>query len=393
MRTLNRLLSLILLASVIVACNLPRRQASAQLWPRAWIDAPLDGSHLPLAAYELVYHGSDPAGVTQMEIDVNGQVLAGAPNPNPARHLVTQRYTWQPPAPGNYTLRARAQNTAGAWGAYAVAVVTVGEVDTTPAITPTPLREPSPTPTLTPQISATPTPTPPPSETPTATCTPTPVSSETPTPTATVCISQATFIQNAHCRYGPGTVYGILTSLLKGQSVAVDGRNGENTWWWIRLPDSTAHCWVSNVTVTTACIPADLAVIPAPPTPTPTQAPPPVIEGVGASRDLIYSDYICEITAVTIGADVSDASGVSAVTLYFRLKNVSTGEVGVWGSRAMSPTEGIWVANVDAAADIAEEIDSDSIYVLQYYVVATNVHGMSTQSQTFENVQIAFCYE
>ncbi|HSB00083.1 MAG TPA: sigma-70 family RNA polymerase sigma factor [Anaerolineales bacterium] len=75
------------------------------------------------------------------------------------------------------------------------------------------------------------------------------------------------FTQNANCRKGPGTAYDVVTSLLQGQTVSIDGRNEVSTWWWIALPNG-GHCWVSGVTVDVAGPIDDVPVVPmAPPPP------------------------------------------------------------------------------------------------------------------------------
>jgi hypothetical protein len=81
--------------------------------------------------------------------------------------MVEMHKAWNPPAPGNYTLRVRAQEGQGAWSDYAVANVTILGPTQTPTITPTATA-----------ITITPTPV---TNTPTPlTITPTPL---TPTPT------------------------------------------------------------------------------------------------------------------------------------------------------------------------------------------------------------------
>ena len=116
--------------------------------------------------------------------------------------------------------------------------------------------------------------------TPTLQATVTAASSSTPTlqVTATLtpipAISEPTgeFKQNANCREGPGTAYNVVTSLLQGQTVPIDGRNEANTWWWVALPNS-AHCWVSGVTVDVAGPVDDVPVVPtAPPPPSNLEA-------------------------------------------------------------------------------------------------------------------------
>jgi uncharacterized protein YraI len=81
----------------------------------------------------------------------------------------------------------------------------------------------------------------------------------------------ATLKQNANCRYGPGIVYGLVTSLQEGQEVLIEGRNADSSWWWILLPQSTTHCWLSDTTVEVSGSVAGIPIIAAPPTSTSTR--------------------------------------------------------------------------------------------------------------------------
>jgi hypothetical protein len=116
------------------ACNPINSQAlTAQTSPHSWIDAPLDGVVRPPnpcavlgASCEVISHSTDPLHIVQVELSVNGQVVQTLPNPDPSQSLVLTKQQWLPPGPGNYTLRVRAQNSAGVWGEYAQAIVTVG---------------------------------------------------------------------------------------------------------------------------------------------------------------------------------------------------------------------------------------------------------------------------
>jgi hypothetical protein len=168
---------LFLSGMLLNACNMPQSQEAISAVNQvggiqAWIDAPLDGSTIPFAPYEIVLHAYDPAGVTQVELSANGNLLAALPNLNPGQLLATLNYPWSPAAPGNYTLSARAQSSDGAWGSQTVAVVTVSDFTETPTFTPTATE------TLTP-IATTFT------NTPTSTLTLTPTSTFTPTMTFT----------------------------------------------------------------------------------------------------------------------------------------------------------------------------------------------------------------
>jgi len=145
----------VLLGTLLAGCDSARQiSAPVQGGPMAWIDAPLNGVDLELAPYPVVYHAGDPDGVIGAEWSVNGVVLASDTNPDPSALLVTFQHEWSPEAPGQYTHRVRTQGTGGAWGDYAVAVVTIGG---TPTPTPTPGTI---TPTITPTITSTTTPTP-----------------------------------------------------------------------------------------------------------------------------------------------------------------------------------------------------------------------------------------
>lgn len=157
------LLLLIVLAALLAACDSKVLERAAEAKPVSWIDAPLDDSHLPVAPYEVIFHGSDPVGVAKIEFSVDGEVQLTSANPDAERHLVTGRHMWEPPAAGNYTLRVRTQSVAGPWGEYAVAVVTVGEPPATAIPVPTEPTAPVPTatwtPTPLPTATATPIPT------------------------------------------------------------------------------------------------------------------------------------------------------------------------------------------------------------------------------------------
>jgi hypothetical protein len=85
----------------------------------------------------------------------------------------------------------------------------------------------------------------------------------------------ASFTKNANCRRGPGTAYRVVTSLLKGQEVQLEGRNAEGSWWWALLPESTGQCWVADTVVAVDGPVLELPVVAAPPLPTDTPTPTP----------------------------------------------------------------------------------------------------------------------
>lgn len=95
---------------------------------------------------------------------------------------------------------------------------------------------------------------------------------------------------DANCRFGPDTVYSVITSFKKGTELPAEGRNSNNTWWWV-LIGGGQHCWVSASLVEVFGPATSLPVIPAPSTPVPTvtsQAPAPT-----APVQLFYENVVC----------------------------------------------------------------------------------------------------
>jgi len=148
---IRKLIPVLLAVSLLLTgCNLPITLSGTD---QAWIDAPLDGMSLPLAPYTIVFHASGPQGVKLMEVSINGQVLASLSNPIPSQGLVHLEQVWQPPSPGRYVIRVRAQNSAGTWSDPDEVAVLI-EASTS---TPTPMASLTPNPTPTPTGTFTPT--------------------------------------------------------------------------------------------------------------------------------------------------------------------------------------------------------------------------------------------
>ena len=98
-----------------------------------------------------------------------------------------------------------------------------------------------------------------------------------PTGTPLALFLSATFIQNANCRFGPGTAYESDDVLLKGQIVPIEGRNADSSWWWV-LRGSNKHCWVSSITVNVSGDVSAVPLIAAPPLPSAaTETPEPAV--------------------------------------------------------------------------------------------------------------------
>ena len=146
---------------LLAACNLPISTdpppAEMNGKINTWLDAPLDGDQIPLAAYEIVLHANAPAGLQRVELSINQQAVSLGDLPV-GQAMSEIRYTWLPMEPGVYTITARTidQNDQQDQGSSVQVVVlaeptTVPEAATPdlPTITASATAAPSPTPTAT----------------------------------------------------------------------------------------------------------------------------------------------------------------------------------------------------------------------------------------------------
>jgi hypothetical protein len=125
MKIKTGLLSLLLTALAASACG-PAGPADGPPGsaPGAWFDAPRPGSTLPLGPVQLVSHFSDPGGIAEIELTVNGETMGTYPVDSP-EPLVTDSRTWTPVEPGRYTLWMRARSKSGSWSEYAQTFVVI----------------------------------------------------------------------------------------------------------------------------------------------------------------------------------------------------------------------------------------------------------------------------
>ncbi len=96
-------------------------------------------------------------------------------------------------------------------------------------------------------------------------------------PTAAPGVPTVTADANVNIRSGPGTEYAVIGILAQGTSAEVIGISPDSTWWVIRYPAGpNGQGWVAAQFVTAENT-ENVPVIPPPPVPTPTTAPPVVI--------------------------------------------------------------------------------------------------------------------
>ena len=342
-RWIQRLLVGMALSLIMAAPACRGLEADSNLSPslKAWVDAPLDGAVLPLAPCRVVIHGTDPGGISALEVRVNDELLSTLQNPEPDRLLVSMEHTWAPAGPGSYLIQARVQNTDGVWSAPATVTVNVRPETITPTPTFTSL------PTLTAAATA------------------------APLPTSTPCAPSVDVQVNANCRAGPHTGNTVLAYLAEGDRLSVEGRNQDWTWWNVALPEDDLRCWVSDSVVETSCIPEELAYL----------SSPPYIQRVTRSTDVFYwGDY--HLREVTISADIGGESRITQAVIYYRLQGG-----GSWQNQAMAAAAGgRWEGTIHAH-DVQGYEDVTSA-PLEYFLEAWNEDGLRTRTLQLRDIQL-----
>jgi hypothetical protein len=146
MSTMKLFACLLTLMLVGLSCEVPsqtiKTEAVIPSPALAGIDMPKDDEVIPLAPYEIVYHGSDLAEVMQLELAINGVPITIQMNPSPGTGFVVMRYLWTPPAAGIYLIQARAQNQYGEWGPYSYITVEVEPASQSTSVSPSNTIEP-----------------------------------------------------------------------------------------------------------------------------------------------------------------------------------------------------------------------------------------------------------
>lgn len=126
------LLTLTLVAAMLAACGSQIESAGDQAGIQTWIDAPTDGSMLPVEVYTIVFSGANTLGsVDSFEVMVNGALESSVEAQYQGSQGDVQygfgSYDWLPPSPGNYLIEVRTLSGEQP-GAYAYANVVVGEL-------------------------------------------------------------------------------------------------------------------------------------------------------------------------------------------------------------------------------------------------------------------------
>lgn len=253
----------------LCACNLPTGQTDSG--PHAWIDAPLSGSVLPVNAnVDVISHSSAPAGINNVELDINSSALRTDAVPGSGQTYVLMKQSWMPTQAGTYQLRVRARTSDGQWSNYAAVMVTVtSQATDRPTSTESPTPRGAASPSLSPTLAGSPTP---------------PVTSS-PTLTPTLAIPVFIFNENAFCRQGPSVIFPDVFAIPKGDTVDIHGVSPDGFWYFVFSKRYNARCWVAASTGQAGGDLSGVPVLVSPPTPTssptsrPTSRPSPTLGG------------------------------------------------------------------------------------------------------------------
>ena len=112
----------------------------------------------------------------------------------------------------------------------------------------------------------------------TATATPTLTNTSTDIPptdttTATEVPPTANLFGYTVCRFGPGTIFPVHTSIREDRTALVRGRLDDDRWYLIEFPENGETCWIFYEIIAIEKTTAQLPILTPPPTPTPAPAP------------------------------------------------------------------------------------------------------------------------
>ncbi len=318
--------------------------------PRTWIDAPLDGSTLPLAPVVVRSHATSGTGTVSVALYVNGTQIRADNQVDPTNQLSEVSQVWQPDSPGEYALQVVAIDHEGNQGrSNTIRVRIGGEV-----VNPAPAEGGQAPETVEPA----------------ETNIPPEIEPATPTLTSAPSIPLFTFTTNANCRAGPGTVYEVDDSFLMDQSTQIDGRNGsEPRWWWV-LRANGGHCWVSDATGKASGPTGGVQVVAAPPppvviSPTDTSAPPPPPppqSPPSAPGSLSVTNHVCASPTYSVTLGWQDlASNESGYRVYRDNTVIATLGANATSYTDIPPGSGPYAYKVEAFNNIgaASAITSD----------------------------------
>jgi hypothetical protein len=391
---------LLLAALVLASCTEQRMMADTR--PRAWVGGPPDGSEVPLGAVSVMCHGYAGAGVTQLELWVNGAFASRAANASPGSEYFTENLTFETTGPGSYVVHCSTYDQDGGMAqSHPVTLRVTGEAPTAttvegevPTATPTSTEVP-PTVTVPPP--------PPTSVPPTATRIPPsptriPPSATPKPPTATPQLVKILSFEVSKSQINLGECVRFTWQVQAPTAIYFDGEGVGNA------PDFRDRCPTQTRDFELKAegnggpVTERVTVVVIQPSPT-VNTGPSITKVSESTNDVDWPEPFCTQCQypgqVTISASISDPDGVTGAKLTYRIN--ATG--GQWRSLPMSQGRtGAYSATISGESlqnslnpPVPSGVVCSTTSTLQYYVQAYD--GMNNYSESpWGTVTVHYCY-
>ena len=389
-RRVRAILASLFLVVALVLASCSQTMMRLETGPRAWVGGPPDGSEVPLGMVSAMCHAYAKAGVSHIELWVNGVFANRAPNTSdPGAEYFTASLTFETTGPGSYVLHCWTYDQDGGSAQSDPVTLRVTGEEPPPATGEEEIPIPTATPTST-EVPPTPT-----HPLPTATGVP-PTATRIP-PTATRMPPTSTPTTPPQ----PPSINYFRANGTAGSTTVNAGTKVTLSWEWQRV--SEGYLDPGNIPMACPAMPCTYEVILAATTTYTLRAvgpggqttaqvtvvvvqgdtTGPVIQRWAVSPGLIYWDQYdsCTPREVTVNAyNVTDPSGVAAVKVVYRMKD------GSWQSKGMTQVQtGMWSATI-GASDLELSLNppvgqtSGVQNSLECYVQAKDDFGNSTDS-------------
>ena len=396
-------LACLFLAFTLVLASCQQAAMRMETGPLAWVGGPPDGSEVPLGVVTAMCHAYARAGVSHIELWVNGVFANRAQNTaDPSAEYFTESLTFETTGPGSYVLHCWTFDQDGGSGQSDPVTLRVTGEEPTPTEPGEEIPTATPTSTEAPPTATVPVPTGtplPPTETripPTSTRVPPTSTPRLPTPTPVPIRILSFEVSQSQITLGDCVRFDWV---VQGSPDAIffDGEGVTSPDARERCPTATREFELRAEVGDQVADRATLTVVVIQPSPT-TDAGPSITNVTESANDMNYPDARCDkcpyFTYVTISANIFDPDGVVGPKLTYRIV-----QGGQWQSLPMNQTQtALYSATIDGAA-LRNSLDPPvpggapcvPTTTLQYYVQARD--GLRNQSQSpTGTVTVHYCY-
>lgn len=342
----------LLLALFMSSCDEDEAPVISDAGPQAWVEYPFDGETLPMGPVTLVAYAADSAGVSAINVKVNGVSLPAGQlsdlTSDGSNNLVRTDLVWQPPVKGEYIVEADGGGASSSITFCVVSCQPEEEIEIPPSPT---ASSTLPMITLPPAV-------------PTDTPTPTPY-----TESQVEFWATPPYVNQGECTTLNWNVSGDFQAVyFEGSVVNASGSQqdcpAENRNYQLQVVEvdnvATDH-WVTVEVYEVAAPPTD--------TLTPTEAPPPADT---SGPTIHWTNLTFESCQFYGQASISDESGVASAQFHFN-KNAEG-----WGSIWMQEISSeLWESEVGISVD---DGIGTPVGTVEFYMLASDSLGNQSES-------------